>query len=290
MSLPDLNACLATLAVAIVLVFPGHGLAQSSPAARPIGYTPEERFLADVVGLRSLAIERPDIARPRFTGVFVAGDSRVFKTEYADALWRHFFAGSIVRIGRAKSERPMSLYYNPVLDVGLVVTWSMAAPTRYAPVSLDFLPGEQLSKPGPAAAGAPMWQTADDPVDALARLAKERLASFAHQHPAPSTDVSSQRADRGSYARSASGRVLAAMNSLKVFASEPLQKAYGTYATRLNGDSRRNLRPVMTHGPQRGLLTVFSIEASNPRHLEIAAFAYSGDDQVKLVRSGQVAL
>ena len=98
-------------------------------------------------------------------------------------VWPPFFANAVVVLGRAHSAMPVVLYYNPLLDVALLVFWQKRG-DGYGVVRAHALPGERLDDPDAAVTPVPEWLVAEDgPVEALARVTATRLDAFGRAHP-----------------------------------------------------------------------------------------------------------
>lgn len=97
--------------------------------------------------------------------------------------WSRFFRDTIVDIGRQESERPVALFYNPLVDVAVLVEIVPGGSGDVVP-AIAVLPGEILGggqvaegRPGPA------WLEAADPFTALGRTVQQRLRAFSALHP-----------------------------------------------------------------------------------------------------------
>ena len=101
-------------------------------------------------------------------------------------VWSPFFENAVVKFGRVGAPRPVALSYNPLLAVAVCTAWERQE-QRWQVASVHVLPGEGLADPSVAVASRPAWLVADEgPIEALSRIAEERLAAFRRTHPAHS--------------------------------------------------------------------------------------------------------
>ena len=108
--------------------------------------------------------------------------------ELLPLLWRPFFENAIVQLGRLRSSAPVALYYNPLLDLAVLVRWEREG-DGYRVASVRALPGERLGEPA-AAPLLPEWMGAGDgALDALAGATSARLAVFRRAHPAEESNA-----------------------------------------------------------------------------------------------------
>lgn len=270
---------------------PGESPERSDASSPSVSYTTEERFLAQVVSFRSLAVQRPEITRPSLVALLKEHGDESVKSEHSDAIWQQFFASSIIKIGRVASSRPISLYYNPVLDIGLVVTWTAASGTRFTPTTLSILPCEALAEADGQPSETPAWLLSRDPPNSLAQLASARLSAFATQHPLLAKEAPDNRSQAATSAsqRIAVRRLLAAVSSLEAFESDELKRAYGSYATQKDSSRNRNFRPLILSILGAESFFIVSIEARNPRLIGFARFARQSN-QIVLKQSREIEI
>ena len=151
-----------------------------------------------------------------------------------ELLWPPFFANAMVKLGRLRSARPAALYYNPLLDVGLIAQWERTE-DGYRVGSARLFPGERPAVPADEVPLQPSWMSAaEGPLAGLRALAAARLDSFGRNHPVAATDAAS---DDASFA-TASREFRAALPRL---AWNVLER------TRWAGSESSWLGPVLTH-------------------------------------------
>jgi len=92
-----------------------------------------------------------------------------------------------MKLGRTASKEPLALYYNPMLDVG-VVQRCQASTQGTNCQSLCALPGEVLS--GEALQSpTPQWINTADPLNSMTAIAGQRMAAFENADPPESDSV-----------------------------------------------------------------------------------------------------
>ena len=110
-----------------------------------------------------------------------------------DFQWRRFFDNMGISFGRLRSPTPIALFYNPLLDIGLLTYWERRIES-HAVTSAILLPGERLENPDGWAhsamfASAPPWmEDENDMLAALARSAASRVEAFHAAHPVKSRE------------------------------------------------------------------------------------------------------
>lgn len=171
------GACSKYLLAGLVAIAPVH----LTVASTANGDAAAETILASALSLRTLAIVRPEVAHDRFLR-----DFPIFGTNDAagqgQLLLRHFFVSSIVVLGRTHSPEPIVLFYNPLADVSLVVTWKKVGSRRYTPTSVELAPGETLFTSGEAPL-VPDWAAGSRGIQDLEANTRVRLETFRTAHP-----------------------------------------------------------------------------------------------------------
>ena len=150
--------------------------------ARSAAAAPDARlFAAHALALRADGADATETAAEVLASM--PGSGRV-GDELLPVLWGPFFENAIVQLGRLRSPAPVTLYYNPLLDVAVLARWEKQG-EGYRVATVRSLPGERLGEPAAAAPLLPEWMGAGDgAVDALARIGAARLAAFRQAHPA----------------------------------------------------------------------------------------------------------
>ena len=166
--------------------------------------TADTLFVTHALALRAAAVAGSRAA----TDILANAPGTILLTDGADTdetlavVWSPFFENAVVKFGRVGSPRPVALYYNPLLDVAVFTEWERRE-QRWQVASVRVLPGERLADPSAAVSSRPVWLESDeDPIEALSRIAEERLSAFRSTHPAqtdepapPSTSVAVAAAD-----------------------------------------------------------------------------------------------
>ena len=130
---------------------------------REAGVAGSERFLAVVNAMPGSAIVEPELL---------------------PSLWAPSFANTIAKLGRLRSDAPVSLYYDPLLDIAVIAYWSRTD-NGYSIRSVRTLTGERMSGVSGEVSLAPSWMSfVDGAVTALTRTTSERLAAFSRSNPA----------------------------------------------------------------------------------------------------------
>jgi len=107
--------------------------------------------------------------------------SGIVDSEVLSRLWSLSFPNMIVKLGRHRSEAPVSLYYDPLLDIAVLAFWECDDGCHVKAVRA--LPGEWL---GPGIQDPPVlpsWMSEEAALSALVRTTGERLDAFAGMHP-----------------------------------------------------------------------------------------------------------
>ena len=107
--------------------------------------------------------------------------SGIVDSEVLSRLWSLSFPNMIVKLGRHRSEAPVSLYYDPLLDIAVLAFWERDG-NGYGVKAVRALPGEWL---GPGIQDPPVlpsWMSEEAALSALVRTTGERLDAFAGMH------------------------------------------------------------------------------------------------------------
>ena len=176
-----------------VLVLLWSGL-PAAAADAPSERTDARLFAAHALALRTGGLQGDSSTMDILAAMPASGFARATR-----ALWPPFFENAIVKLGRLRSRTPVALYYNPLLDVGLITFWRRGQ-GRYSIESIRALPGERLAKPRVEVARQPRWVWSGDPVSELMNITDERLSGFRRTHPASGSAASEDRASFASAA------------------------------------------------------------------------------------------
>lgn len=122
----------------------GLGMALSVMAAFASCEAAADEFVEFAFDLRARSVAGEDSALDVLTGS--SGAEPVGSDEILSAIWRPFFASAIVETARRSTPNPVALYYNPLLDIGLLTFWEHRH-GDYIAISSRALPGERLSDP-----------------------------------------------------------------------------------------------------------------------------------------------
>ncbi len=166
--------------------------------------TTDTLFVTHALALRAAAVAGSRVA----TDILANAPGTILLTDGADTdetlsvVWSPFFENTVVKFGRVGSPRPVALYYNPLLDVAVLTEWERRE-QRWQVASVRVQPGERLADPSVAVSSRPAWLESDeDPIEALSRIAEERMTAFRSAHPAqtdepapPSASVAVAAAD-----------------------------------------------------------------------------------------------
>ena len=172
------------LVASIALVLAALIALQTTPSA---AQDPDARlFAAHVLDLRAAGVTGDERAVDFLASLPGSG---IVDAESLPILWPPFFANAIVKLGRLHSLGPAALYYDPLLDVALFTLWEREG-EGYVVASARTLLGDRLANPAAAATVQPPWMTAEEnPLDALVRIASERLDTFRRLHPAEAREA-----------------------------------------------------------------------------------------------------
>ena len=106
-------------------------------------------------------------------------------TRLVELLWKPFFENVVIETREVDSGESAALYYNPLLDVALYTRWRHVSPSDFLMTGFKAIAGEALTDPPSDAPLEPSWMRANDPVEAFARIAGERLhavSAFVRDH------------------------------------------------------------------------------------------------------------
>ena len=142
-----------------------------------------KRFTAQVLALRTAAIERTDAATRILARIPGSAPAEVLPD-----LWSPFFENAIVKLGRLRAPAPVALYYNPLFDMAVITVWEQKD-GHYRIALIRALPGERLTVPTATVPNQPAWMVADDPITTLAEITTTRLDTFRQTHPAKTQDA-----------------------------------------------------------------------------------------------------
>ena len=155
---------------------------------------------ARLFAAHALALRAAGVAGEATAGEVLAampGAARMGTDVSLPTLWSSFFHNAMVKLGRLRSDTPVALYYNPLLDVALITQWK-ELDGGYRVASARALPGERLVDPDVKAMSRPRWTAAETgPVQALAAITEARLGAFEARHP---QDESAPGRDRRTFA------------------------------------------------------------------------------------------
>jgi hypothetical protein len=133
------------------------------------------RAQIDALAFRALGVERPDLIMSELP--FAASD-RVPKP-VAELTWSTFFAGSLVHIGYARSSRPVYAYFNPYMDVAVLLSWNSLEQQGSPITQVCVAPGEFIGALHLRSLGrVPRWRSSDDPVGSLRATLRKRISGL----------------------------------------------------------------------------------------------------------------
>lgn len=144
---------------------------------------PSDLLLSYAIGLRDRFAFAPELADRHLRLVPKTSfneDPTFVQTERQ--LWQTLMRGALVKIGHMTSETPVVLYYNAILDIGVLTVWRRL-PLRYELISMRAVPGATLARPSAEVGLEPPWRSADDPIAELRAATRNRLAAFSKSYP-----------------------------------------------------------------------------------------------------------
>ena len=192
-------------------------------SARTATESPARLFAASALAFRTSGLSGEESA---MSVLSTMPGGKTVPGELLPALWGSFFENAIIKLGRLNASVPAALYFNPLLDVGLVTLWRRQGDS-YVVHKARVLPGERLDGPGGPISLLPAWiATKSSPLAALARITADRLEQFGGRHPAEASlpgRAMSTFADAAANARAAMARLAwnAAQRSVWVDAELP---------------------------------------------------------------------
>jgi len=176
------------VAIALAMVGLLFIVGQRSPSRPP----PDTReVLRQATVLRALGIEEPaQVARQLSAMPSGALDLGEEHEQHRLRIWSTFFRGTLIKLARTASSRPLVVYYNPLHDVALVQSCRLGANAgeRMDCNTLCAVPGEVLSDDA-IERPVPSWIGAQNPLGALVRQSSQRMAAFEREHPADEDGV-----------------------------------------------------------------------------------------------------
>ncbi len=139
----------------------------------------ERIFAAHALSLRDSALlgeqRFVDVAN-RMPGSAIAGP------EAASFLWSLSFPNMIVKLGRLRSEAPVSLYYDPLLDIAVLAFWERVDEGYHIKFSRT-VPGTWLENSASEASLLPPWISEESALNSLLQTTADRLDAFTKMHP-----------------------------------------------------------------------------------------------------------
>ncbi len=116
--------------------------------------------------------------------------SRIVEPEVLSFVWTTAFTNIIIRHGRSRSDGPISIFYNPLVDVAALVYWKIEDGSP----RIDYarsLPGERIANPNYKVSRIPAWRlTQSQSFEDLAAISMRRIEEFNALHPEDSTEPS----------------------------------------------------------------------------------------------------
>ncbi len=113
--------------------------------------------------------------------------ARIIDSDALPLLWNLSFSNMVVKLGRLRSSSPVSLYYDPLLDVALLAYWIREEDT-YRVTAVRSLPGDWLGSSMQESSLLPSWMSDQNPLSALEKTTGERLSAFTELHPVDATE------------------------------------------------------------------------------------------------------
>lgn len=139
----------------------------------------ERIFASHALALRQSAL----IGEDRFDDVVsqIPG-AGIVDSGVLSSLLRLSFSNMIVKLGRLRSDAPVSLYYDPLLDIAILAFWKRDE-EGYRVEFARALPGAWLESESREPSLLPPWMSGESALTALVRTTGERLDTFARMHP-----------------------------------------------------------------------------------------------------------
>jgi len=140
---------------------------------------PEREFASHALALRQSALD----GEPQFIDVMnrIPG-AGIMDSEVLSYLWSLSFTNMIVKLGRHRSETPVSLYYTPLLDVAVLVFWERDEAGYHVKIA-QALPGEWLGSKPQESSVLPPWIVEENALSSLLQTTGERFDKFDELHP-----------------------------------------------------------------------------------------------------------
>jgi len=141
--------------------------------------SPEREFASHALALRQSALD----GEQQFSDVMnrMPG-SGILESETLSWLWSLSFPNMIVKLGRHRSEAPVSLYYDPLLDIAVLAFWERDG-NGYGVKAVRALPGAWMGSGVREPSAQPPWIGEENALSSLLRTAGERLEAFEELHP-----------------------------------------------------------------------------------------------------------
>lgn len=151
----------------------------------------KDLFLSKVLSFRSAGVINPAMIKNSL--------SKMPRTELnldeefqatVPELWSYFFKNAIVKVGAIDSETPVALYYNPLVDVGVLTFWMLNS-RRFHLYKITAFPGDKLRTLDVAQGLLPGWriQSQDSPIDRLSKYTIQTLNEFKVEYPLQKREI-----------------------------------------------------------------------------------------------------
>ena len=146
----------------------------------------ERQFAAYALELRDLGVAGDE----QFSDfVRTMPGSRIVDEKVLHPLWRSSISNTIVKLGRLRSDSPVSMYYDPLLDIAVLAYW-VRENDALRIASARALPAERMSDSKTQASPTPEWLSSDkSTIEALVSVTERRLSAFEQMHPAQSIEA-----------------------------------------------------------------------------------------------------
>ena len=146
----------------------------------------EREFAAHALDLRAAGVN----GEQRAIDVLLSmPGSGMIDRELLPHLWSPFFSNAMVRLGRLQSSQPVVLYYDPLLDIGVLTFWEYDNEDNLHVSRVRAFPGVRLLDSNASAAILPPWLSGETGlIENMAQLAEQRLGEFSSAHPSGALD------------------------------------------------------------------------------------------------------